>query len=100
MLNRRIQKIWTSGQCPKDLTQALIIPLLKKATYDLPELQNDEPDRPRKHGHARAILNRLVNQAEQILEAEQSGFRSQRIDVHTNSHKESQVIWIFMVRLL
>ena len=61
------QNIWTSGPWPKvgnsRLCQIYItIRLISHPSKVMP----------------RVILNRLVNQAEQILEEEQSGFRSRR----------------------
>jgi hypothetical protein len=73
------QKIWTTGQWPKDWTKSLIIPLPKKGNTRL--CQNYRTISLICHPSKvmlRVILNRLVHQAEQILEEEQAGFRAQR----------------------
>ena len=64
---------------PKDLIQLLIIPLLKKAIHDFA----DTAERSawlviQSKVMLRVILNRVGDQAKQILEEEQEGFRSRR----------------------
>ena len=75
----RLKRLTTSGQWPKDWAKSLIIPLPKKGNTRL--CQNYRTISLICHPSKvmlRVILNRLANQAEQILEEEQAGFRAQR----------------------
>ena len=67
------QKIWTSGQWPKNWTQSLIIPHNTRLCQEYSTISLiTHPCKVM----LRVILNRLVNKAEQTLEEEQAGLRS------------------------
>ena len=82
VLTTLCQKIWDTKEWPKEWTQSLIVPLPKKG--NLRQCKNYRTISLISHPSKvmlRVILNRLTQQAEELLAEEQAGFRAGRSTV-------------------
>ena len=76
------QKIWETKEWPREWTQSLIIPLPKKCNTR--KCQNHRTISLISHPSKlmlKVVLNRLKNEAEELLAEEQAGFRAKRSTV-------------------
>ena len=86
------QKIWTSGQWPKNWTQSLIIPLPKEGNTTFSKLQNNQPDQSPKQDHATSDSKQASKPGRTGLVKKNKCYRIM-LDVSNRKHKTIEYVW-------